>query len=121
MSNKKKKASSTYYPEAYHYNFLRSLIKYLYQSHRFKDKILLEDIIWIDPDEEPRYRNQFNKLNSNFMGKFIYHDDERLIELMKRDSFWFFDRIIEILKNKKLKSRDKKNLIKKLNKILNEF
>lgn len=85
----------SYYPEWYNYNTIRSIMYYLYQCYKWKDKLTLEDLVWIDPEEEPRYRNQFLKLNSKFFEEFVYHQTYRevLINLINRlaeeDPEWF--------------------------------
>ena len=48
-------------------------MNYLFLSHRYKDKLLLEDVVWIDPEKEPQYRNRFVELNSRFLEEFVYH------------------------------------------------
>jgi len=63
----------TYYPEWYNYNIIRSVMYYLFSSHKHKDKLTLQDVVWIDPEKESRYRNQFAKLNSKFLEDFVYY------------------------------------------------
>lgn len=76
----------SYYPERYNYNVIRSILYYLYNCYKWKDKLMLEDLVWIDPIEEPRYRNQFVMLNSKFFEEFVYHQTHRevLINLINR-------------------------------------
>jgi hypothetical protein len=63
----------TYFPERYNYNAIRSIMYYLYACHRWKDKLTLEDLVWIDPETEPQYRNNFVKTNSKFLENFVYY------------------------------------------------
>jgi len=85
----------SYYPERYNYNVIRSLMYYLYNCYKWKDKLTLQDLVWIDPVEEPRYRNQFMELNGKFFEEFVYHQTNRkvLINLINRltkdDPRWF--------------------------------
>ena len=102
----------TYYPEAYNLNLIRTIMTYLFDSHKYKDKLLIEDLVWIDPYEEPKYRNQFNKLNAKFMADFVIYDNDVLIDMIKEDPRWFFDEVVKVLKKK-----DKKYLRKKIKKI----
>jgi hypothetical protein len=76
----------TYYPERYNYNLIRSIMYYLYKSYQWKDKLTLEDLVWIDPKEEPRYRNRFVEINSKFLEEFIYYQRtcKVLINLINR-------------------------------------
>lgn len=76
----------SYFPERYNYNIIRSIMYYLYNCYKWKDKLTLEDLVWIDPEEEPRYRNQFVKLNSKFFEEFIYNQTYNgvLISLINR-------------------------------------
>lgn len=85
----------TYYPERYNYNVIKGIMYYLFHSYRWKDKLTLEDLVWIDPQKEPRYRNQFVKINSRFLEEFVYHQSTgevltNLIDrLAKQDPQWF--------------------------------
>jgi len=106
----------TYYPEAYNFDLIRTIIDYLLHSHKFKDKLTLKDFIWIKPDEEPQYRNKFNKLNGEFMADFLYYDNENLISLMREDPEWFLNEILNIWEKK-----NKKQLIKRLQKKLKKL
>lgn len=67
----------TYYPEWYNYNIIKSIMYYLFNSHmkggRWKDKLTLEDLVWIDPEVDPQYRNRFVEGNSKFLQDFVYH------------------------------------------------
>lgn len=67
----------TYYPEWFNYNILKSIMFYLFNSYmgnaRWKDKLNLEDLVWIDPDLDPRYRNQFIEGNAKFFEDFVYY------------------------------------------------
>lgn len=76
----------TYYPEWYNYNIIKAIMYYLYSSYKWKDKLTLEDLVWIDPVEEPRYRNRFVEVNSKFLEEFVYHqsDGKVLINLINR-------------------------------------
>jgi len=78
----------SYFPERYNYNIIRSIMYYLYNCYKWKDKLTLEDLVWIDPEEEPRYRNQFVKLNSKFFEEFIYNQTYNgvLIRLINRSA-----------------------------------
>ncbi len=62
----------TYYPEQYNYNIVRSIMYYLYNCYKWKDKLTLEDLVWIEPKKEPRYRNNFVELNSKILEDFVY-------------------------------------------------
>lgn len=76
----------TYYPEWYNYNIIRSIMYYLFNSYKWKDKLKLEDLVWIDPVKESRYRNRFVEVNSKFLEEFVYHQtsSEVLINLINR-------------------------------------
>jgi len=76
----------TYYPEQYNYNIIRSIMYYLYNCYKWKDKLTLEDLVWIDPKEEPRYRNHFVELNSKLLEEFVYYQSsgEVLSNLISR-------------------------------------
>jgi len=67
----------SYYPEWYNYNIIKSIMYYLFNSHmkrgRWKDKLTLEDLVWINPEEDPQYRNRFVEGNSKFLEDFIYY------------------------------------------------
>jgi len=67
----------TYYPESYNYNIVKSIMYYLFNSHmkrgHWKDKLTLEDLVWIDPEKEPQYRNRFVEGNAKFLEDLIYH------------------------------------------------
>ena len=81
---------------------------YLFNSHmqrgNWKDKLMLEDIVWIDLKEDPQYRNRFVEGNSKFLEDFIYHQTsgEAFSSLIKRFAKaypkWFKD---ELKSNKK--------------------
>lgn len=85
----------TYYPERYNYNLIRAIMYYLYNCYKWKDKLTLEDLVWIGPEEEPRYRNQFVKINSKFFEEFVYHQTggkvlaNLISRLGKEDPSWF--------------------------------
>lgn len=70
----KAKPRWTYYPEWYNYNIIRNIMYYLFQCYNWRDKLLLEDLVWIDPAQESRYRNQFVKLNSKFFEDFVLYE-----------------------------------------------
>ncbi len=80
----------TYYPEWYNYNIIKSIMYYLFNSHmrrgNLKDKLALEDIVWIDPKKEGRYRNRFVEGNSTFLEDLIYFQTsgEAFSNLIKR-------------------------------------
>jgi len=82
---KESKRSRSYYPEQYNYNSVRTIMRYLYSCHRWKDKLTLEDLVWIDPEEEPRYRNSFVEINSEILENLIYN----------QSSWEIFDRLIK--------------------------
>jgi len=63
----------SYYPEWYNYNIIRSIMYYLYECPKWKDKLILEDLVWIDPGKESRYRNQFVEINSKFFEDFVFY------------------------------------------------
>ena len=75
----------SYFPEQYNYNAVRTIMIYLYKCHRWKDKLTLEDLVWIDPDAEPRYRNSFIEINSEILENLIY----------KQSSWEIFDRLLK--------------------------
>ena len=101
---KNSEKSWSYYPEWHNYNILKSIMYYLYSSYKWKDRLTLEDLVWIDPEAEPRYRNQFVDVNSKFLEGIIYNQTSgkafvNLINrLAKEDPGWF---------KKKLKSNKK--------------
>lgn len=76
----------TYYPEQYNYNMIRTIMCYLYSCHQWKDKLTLEDLVWIDPNEEPRYTNSFLKINSATIEELVYNQSngEILHNLIRR-------------------------------------
>lgn len=80
----------TYYPEWYNYNIVKSIMYYLLNSYmkqgRWKDKLTLEDLVWIDPEIDSRYRNRFVEGNSEFLENLIYHQTtgEIFSNLIKR-------------------------------------
>jgi hypothetical protein len=80
----------TYYPEWFNYNIIKSIMFYLFNSYmgnaQWKDKLNLEDLVWIDPELDPRYRNQFVQGNANFFEDFIYHQTsgEVFVNLVNR-------------------------------------
>ncbi len=63
----------TYYPEMYNYNAIKGLMCYLYKCNNYKDKLTLEDLVWIDYSQEKRYRNLFADRNAKFLEEFVYH------------------------------------------------
>lgn len=63
----------TYYPERYNYNVIKAIMNYLYESYKRKDKLKLEDVVWIDPEKESKYRNRFVETNSKFFEDFIFY------------------------------------------------
>lgn len=69
---KESKGKRTYYPESYNYSLIITIMRYLFKSHLWKDKLTLEDLVWIDPDAEPRYRNNFVKINSKIIENLVY-------------------------------------------------
>jgi len=62
----------TYYPERYYYHAIRSLMRYLFDCTSYKDKLTLEDLVWIDPTYNKQYRNRFANMNSDFLENFVY-------------------------------------------------
>jgi len=76
----------SYYPEWYNYNIIKGIMHYLFSADRFKDKLLLSDLVWINVEEEPKYRNRFVEANAKFFEDFIYHqtDGEVFANLIKR-------------------------------------
>lgn len=70
---KEKSRRWTYYPEWYNYNMIKCIIYYLFNCYAWKDKLTLEDLVWIDPEKEGYYRNRFVEVNSKFFEKFVYH------------------------------------------------
>jgi len=87
----------TYYPEWYNYSLIRTIVNYLVFSDTYKDKLKLEDIIWIDPEKKrSKIRNRFVKLNSSFFEKFVWNQTDAdvlaklIIKLAKEgDRLWF--------------------------------
>jgi len=69
----------SYYPERYNYNVIRSIMYYLYNCYKWKDKLLIEDLVWVDPVDDPRYRNNFVKLNSKFFEEFVYRETDSTV------------------------------------------
>lgn len=63
----------TYFPEWYNYNIIRSIMYYLFECHKWKDKLTLEDLVWINPKADRRYRNKFVELNSKFFEEFVVY------------------------------------------------
>jgi len=84
----------TYFPEWYNYNIIRSIMYYLFECHKWKDKLTLEDLVWIDPKRDSHYRNKFVEINSNFLEEFVYYQSSgdvfsNLIKrLAKEDPYW---------------------------------
>lgn len=70
----------------------------------WKDKLTLEDIVWIDLEDEPRYRDRFVEGNSKFLEDLVYYQTsgEVFSNLIKRFAKgylkWFRD---ELKSNKK--------------------
>lgn len=106
----------TYIPDAPFFSMTRWFSLYLYKSHLYQDKLTLEDFIWIDPDEEPRYRKEFNKLNSEFISRFLWYDDDALKKMLLDDPSWFLKQIIDQIKENKIKGKEKKEIIEMLKK-----
>ena len=85
----------SYYPERYNYNLIRAIMHYLYNCYKWKDKLRLEDLVWINSEDEPRYRNRFVEVNSRFFENFVLYQSsgEVLINLISRlakeDPGWF--------------------------------
>jgi hypothetical protein len=85
----------TYYPERYNYNAIRALMCYLFNCTKYKDKLTLDDIVWIDPEEDKQYRNRFAKINGKFFEDFVYYQSSgdiftQLINRMAADYPWWF-------------------------------
>jgi hypothetical protein len=84
----------SYYPEWYHYNTIRTILLYLYYT-KYKDKLTLEDLVWIDPKKNRQYTNRFVKLNSKFLEEMVYRESsgDIIINIIKRLSkeypWWF--------------------------------
>lgn len=76
----------SYYPEWYNYNIIKGIMYYLFSADRFRDRLLLSDIVWIDAEKEPKYRNRFVEANAKFFQDFIYHQTtgEVFASLIKR-------------------------------------
>lgn len=73
---RRSKRNWTYYPESYNYNVVKSIMFHLYSSYRFKDPLLLEDLVWINPKSrgDRFYLNRFVEENSSFLEDFIYQN-----------------------------------------------
>lgn len=76
---KKSKRNWSYYPEWYNYNLVKSIMHYLSYSHSFKDKLILEDLVWIDPKKDTRFRNKFVKNNAQFFEEFVYNETDAIV------------------------------------------
>lgn len=95
----------TCHPEWYNYNTIKIIMYYLFNSHmmqgRWKDKLTLEDLVWIDPNDrgDARYRNQFVEGNSEFFEEFVYNQTSGKVfsNLIKRFAEgypkWFKDEL----------------------------
>jgi len=89
----------TYFPERYNYNAIRGLMCYLFDCSRYKDKLTLKDLVWIDPTSNPQYRNRFADLNAEFLEDFVYYQTSwevlgKLIDRAARDKpAWLKKRI----------------------------
>lgn len=105
----KNQKKSSFYPEWYNLNLIRSIMDYLVHSYKYHNKLVLEDLVWIDPEKDTQYRNKFNKLNGKLMADFLYYDNENLIDMIKDDPDWFFDESL-----KKFKKSKKQIIIKKV-------
>jgi hypothetical protein len=83
---KKSRSRRSYFPEQYNYNVVKTIMTYLYSCHRWKDKLTLEDLVWIDPQAEPRYRNSFLEINSEILENLVYNQSywEIFGRLLKR-------------------------------------
>lgn len=94
----------TYYPERYNYNAIRSLMCYLFDCSKYKDKLTLEDLVWIDPKKDKQYRNRFAEINAKFLEDFVYYQStgEIFAKLIER----FADEYPDWLK-KQLKANPK--------------
>lgn len=106
----------TYIPGASFFSMTRWLSWYLFKSHLYQDKLTLEDFIWIDPDDEPRYTKEFNRLNSDFMSRLLWFDDDALRKMLLREPSWFLKQIIDQIKENKIKGKEKKEIIDMLKK-----
>lgn len=94
----------TYYPERYHYNVIKNIMNYLYECYKWKDKLTLSDLVWIDPKEEPRWRNRFLETNAKFFEDFVYYQTsgdilEKIIKRTAEEYPPFLKRTLK--KNKK--------------------
>ena len=97
---KKNKRNWTYYPEWYNYNLAKSIMYYLSYSNTFNNKLTLEDLIAIDPNKEPRYRNKFVKNNSHFFEEFVYNETygsvlEKLIDRLENKHPSYFKKLLK--------------------------
>jgi uncharacterized protein (UPF0305 family) len=98
---KTSKRNWTYYPERYNYNAIRALMCYLFDCTRYKDKLTLDDLVWIDPETEPKYRNRFAEMNAKFFEDFVYYQtsSEIFVKLVNRIAAdyrgWFKKRLKE--------------------------
>lgn len=95
---KEKPRRWTYYPEWYNYNMIKCIMHYLFNCYMWKDRLTLEDLVWIDPKNEPRYRNRFVEVNAKFLEEFVYHQSPPrevlriLIERLAREHPTWFKR-----------------------------
>ncbi len=60
-------------------------MRYLYEINQ-KDKLTLEDLVWIDPKKNWKYRNVFIKTNSRFLEEFVSKETDGVVvdNLLKR-------------------------------------
>jgi hypothetical protein len=89
----------TYFPERYNYNAIRAVMCYLFDCYKYRDKLILEDVVWIDPAIDPQYRNRFADINAKFFEDFVYYQSSwdiftKLIErIAEDDPVWFKSRL----------------------------
>ncbi len=91
----------TYYSEWYNYNMLKTIMRCLYEI-KWKDKVTLEDLVWIDPSKNSKYRNKFIEVNSRFLEEFVSRETDGIVmgNLLKRlPEKWDWKRIRDQLKS----------------------
>jgi hypothetical protein len=103
----------THYPEWYNFFLIRAVHNYVNNPNYYDDKLLLKDILDIEPMGDSYGRNRFNEYNGEIMGDFIYYDEIVIEKMMKCSPEWFLDTALRVCKEK-----NKAYLVKKIKKTL---